>query len=114
MEPEGEKRVIEKIREILRVGKPSPPKPEPTPLAATVENPVGETVSLEDYSIFQASEATATDLESLVMLERSLAKSEIRRGVSNIMKYAGFIFVIAIIVVIILYLLPDLLKGLGP
>jgi len=48
---------------------------------------VGTLISLQDYVQFQRSEATPVDLESLIMLERLIARGETPRRESRIMTY---------------------------
>jgi len=43
------------------------------------ERVIGQTVSFEDYHRFQRVEATPTELESLTLLERSIAKGWLPR-----------------------------------
>jgi len=88
-------------------------KVNPAPKEEKKDNPEGErilgsTVSFEDYNLFQRTEATASDLESLVMLERAIAKGEIRKpGEFNVGKWVGAGCIIMIVAVICLYLAKD-------
>jgi len=70
---------------------------------------VGSLVSLEDYAQFQRAEATATDLESTIMLERLIGRGEApRRGESKIMLYVMALVIGIIGVGIGLYMLKTL------
>jgi hypothetical protein len=73
----------------------------------------GEMVSFDDYRRFQKSQASATDLDSLVMLERGIAVGERRKGTDPIVwAIAAVIFFIGIAVA--WYIIGDLglLEGL--
>lgn len=79
---------------------PIPNQPIPSPQKSD-DIEIGTTVSFEDYRHFQETEATATDLESLVLLERSIAKGETRHGQpSKVMQYAVAVVVIVTGVII--------------
>lgn len=70
---------------------------------------IGRTISMEDYNLFQHTETTASDLESLVMLERAIAKGEQRAGGEiNVMKWVAGISVLSIVLVIAAYMAQDL------
>jgi len=73
----------------------------------------GKTISFDDYSKFQLSQATATDQESLIMLRTALAKGETNRGMDP-MKWAVAIIVFMIGAAIAWYIISDmgLLSGL--
>ena len=68
---------------------------------------VGQTLTLDDYVKFQYSEASPVDLESLVQLERNIARGLMLRRESDLMKYAVFIFVIIVAVALGLYFLKS-------
>lgn len=97
---------------------PSSPTPPPAGAHRThtpqEEVVVGETVSFEDYAMFQQSEATATDLESLVMLERAIAKGEVRAGTPKAVTYAIAAVIVIIGVVVGIYVLRSAFPGLFP
>ena len=70
---------------------------------------VGETDSFEAYNAFQKREVTASDLESLIMLERAIMKGEQRKpGESNPMKWVTVLIGGGIGLVIVLFLAKDL------
>jgi hypothetical protein len=68
---------------------------------------IGRTISFDDVVQFQRVEATSTDLESLVMLERMIARGEIPRQTSNLMMYVMAIGIGLIIVTIALYMMKE-------
>jgi len=69
---------------------------------------VGTLLSFEDYVQFQRAEATATDMESLVMLERMIARGEVPRRASNVMLYVMAAIVAIIGIGIGVYILKSL------
>jgi hypothetical protein len=69
---------------------------------------VGTLLSLEDYTRFQHIEATPTDLESLVTLERIRAWGEVPRRGADVMKYVMAIGVGLLVVGIAFYILKSL------
>jgi hypothetical protein len=68
---------------------------------------VGQTLTLDDYIKFQYSEASPVDLESLVQLERNIARGLMLRRESDLIKYAVFIFVIIVVIALGLYFLKS-------
>jgi hypothetical protein len=68
---------------------------------------VGQTLTLDDYVKFQYSEASPVDLESLVQLERNIARGLMLRRESDLMKYAAFIFAIIVVIALGLYFLKS-------
>jgi hypothetical protein len=68
---------------------------------------VGQTLTLDDYVKFQYSEASPVDLESLVQLERNIARGLMLRRESDLIKYAIFIFVLIVAIALGLYFLKS-------
>jgi len=69
---------------------------------------VGTLLSFEDYVQFQRAEATATDMESLVTLERMIARGEVPKRASNVMLYVMALVVGLLGVGIAFYVLKSL------
>jgi len=69
---------------------------------------VGSLLSFEDYVQFQRAEATATDMESLVTLERMIARGEVPKRASNVMLYVMAAIVAIIGIGIGVYILKSL------
>ncbi|RLA78555.1 MAG: hypothetical protein DRG33_05335 [Deltaproteobacteria bacterium] len=77
------------------------------------EKYIGYTMApLDDYIHFQETEATASDLDSLIMLEWSIRKFGAKPGLSKIMTYVIAIIVLVIGLTIGFYIAKDL--GLLP
>jgi len=68
---------------------------------------VGQSLTLDDYVKFQYSEASPVDLESLVQLERNIARGLMLRKESDLVKYAIFIFVLIVAIALGLYFLKS-------
>jgi len=81
----------------------------PAPSAEDALPVVGETVNFEDYLLFQKAEGTASDLESLVTLEKAWAKYESRMfRTPRVMLYVMAAIVLVIGLGIGLYIMKEL------
>lgn len=89
------------------------PNPKDT-ITVPKETPrvIAHTVSADDYKHFQESEARASDLDSLIMTERSIAKGERPRG-APVMQYVGAILALLIGGVIAWYIFQEIVLGGG-
>lgn len=68
---------------------------------------VGQTLTLDDYVKFQYSEASPVDLESLIQLERNIARGLMLKRESDLLKYAIFIFALIVAIALGLYFLKS-------
>lgn len=95
-----------KQKEEKKQEKPTPQEQEPEELEEEREEVVGETISFDNYRRFQQSQASATDLESVIMLRTAIAKGEAPKQLDPIV-WGIAIFIVLIAAVIGLYLLTD-------
>ena len=72
---------------------------------------LGETIKLEDYLSFQHTEATASDLETLILTEAGI-RSWGRRKEFTGMKWVGVLIAGALGLVIVIYIMMELMPGL--
>lgn len=72
---------------------------------------LGETIKFEDYLSFQHTEATASDLETLIMTEAGI-RSWGRRKEFMGMKWIGVIIGGVLGLVIVVYIMMELMPGL--
>lgn len=87
----------------------------PDPKAAVPEETprvIAHTVSADDYKHFQESEARASDLDSLIMTERSIAKGERPRG-APVGQWVGAILALLIGGIIAWYIFQEVVLGGG-
>ena len=72
---------------------------------------LGETIKVEDYLSFQHTEATASDLETLILTEAGI-RSWGRRKEFTGMKWVGVLIAGALGLVIVIYIMMELMPGL--